>query len=210
MRARIFILITIIGIITAILSGCASSSTPAATQSNRLSSITQLAAGTLKLEGTDQAVTSSQAGELLTLWEAYQSLSNSDTTSQVEEDALVDQIEGALTSEQLTAINDMNLSEQVLSEIMQLSAVNNAASQPASTSGSSTSSSQNTPQNGPGGMLGGPGGDSIMSQIEGTGSTTQSTPVATQSVNNTASIQVSPMVLQALIQMLKTLSQATG
>ena len=50
------------------------------------------ALGTLKLEGTDQVVTASQAGQLLTLWQAYQSLSNSDTSSQVELEALVKQI----------------------------------------------------------------------------------------------------------------------
>jgi hypothetical protein len=212
-KKRSFIYISILTVMAIMLSACAattSTTTEAATYSSRLSTATQLAAGTLKLEGADQAITSSQAGELLTLWQAYQSLSNSDITSQVEEDALVNQIEGAMTSEQLKAIDDMNLSEQTLSEIMQSSAVNDPASLPASTSGSSTSSGQNTPQDGPGGMPGGPGGDSIMSQIDGSGTTTQSTPVVTQSIDNMASPQVSPMILQALIQMLKALSQATG
>jgi len=59
-----------------------------------LSTVTRLALGTLKLEGTDQAVSTSQAAELITFWQAYQSLSNSDTSSDVELEALVKQIQG--------------------------------------------------------------------------------------------------------------------
>ncbi len=59
-------------------------------------------------------------------------------------------------------------------------------------------------------MPGGPGGDSIMSQIDGSGTTAQSTQSPAQSTSNTTSAQVNPMVLQAVIQMLKSLSQVTG
>jgi hypothetical protein len=70
---------------------------------------TQLALGTLQLEGTGTAVSQEQASELLFLWRAHQSLNASGTAAQVELDALVEQIQAAMTSEQLTAIAEMKL-----------------------------------------------------------------------------------------------------
>jgi hypothetical protein len=49
-----------------------------------------------------------------------------------------------------------------------------------------------------------------MSQIDSTGTTTQSTQAAAQTTSNSVFSRVSPVVLQALIQMLKTLSQTAG
>jgi len=69
----------------------------------------QLAIGTLNLEGTDHAVTSEQAAELLPLWEAYQWLHRSDTTSVVELDAVAEQIQGVMTLDQVEAINKLDL-----------------------------------------------------------------------------------------------------
>ena len=56
--------------------------------------------GTLKLEDTDQAITSDQASELLVLWKAMRVLSSSDTTSQAELDALFQQIKDTMTADQ--------------------------------------------------------------------------------------------------------------
>jgi hypothetical protein len=49
-----------------------------------------------------------------------------------------------------------------------------------------------------------------MSQIDSTGTTTQSTQAAAQTTNNLVLSRVNPMVLKTLIQMLKTLNQTTG
>jgi hypothetical protein len=69
----------------------------------------QLMLGTMALDGTSDAVTSDQASTLLTLWKAYQSLQADSSASDVEIQALVQQIEGTMTDAQLTAIADRQL-----------------------------------------------------------------------------------------------------
>jgi hypothetical protein len=68
----------------------------------------KLPAGTLLLENTDLAVTPAQAKELLPLWEMVRSLEGSTTSSQAELDAAIGQIQGAMTKEQLAAIDGMS------------------------------------------------------------------------------------------------------
>ena len=70
----------------------------------------QLALGTFRLEETDYAVDAEQAAALLPLWKAARSLGQSETAASQEVEAVIKQIEGAMTNEQLTAIGAMNLS----------------------------------------------------------------------------------------------------
>lgn len=84
-----------------------------------LSGSTLLLLGTLKLDGTAQAVTAEQAKELLTLWQVYQSLSTSDTAASAEITALEKQIEETMTKEQMQAIQAMNLTPQDSFAILQ-------------------------------------------------------------------------------------------
>jgi hypothetical protein len=77
----------------------------------------KLAAGTLKLEETDLAVTAEQAAELLPLWKAAKSLVDSDNITSEEINAIYDQIEAAMTAEQMDAIEAMELSFEDLSEV---------------------------------------------------------------------------------------------
>jgi hypothetical protein len=74
-----------------------------------LPEVSQLLVGTLKLDGTDLAVTTQQAQELLPLWEAYRSLSTSQTAAPQETTALVTQIRQTMTEAQMTGIADMKL-----------------------------------------------------------------------------------------------------
>jgi hypothetical protein len=78
-----------------------------------------LAIGTLKLEDTAYAVQVNQAAALLPLWQAYNALSSSSTTAQVEVDAVLDQIEESLTADQLKAINEMKLTSTSMGEVFQ-------------------------------------------------------------------------------------------
>jgi hypothetical protein len=80
---------------------------------------TQLLIGTLKLEDTNQPVSAEQAAELLPLWQTMQVLSESDTAAQQETEALVTQIQETMTSEQMQAITDMNLTREDMMSIMQ-------------------------------------------------------------------------------------------
>ena len=79
----------------------------------------QLAIGTLMLESTDHAVTVEQAGELLPNWQMLQALQSSGTAAQAELDAVLNQIQGAMTDEQLMAIKEMQLTPDSMTELAQ-------------------------------------------------------------------------------------------
>jgi hypothetical protein len=79
------------------------------TESIALPQSIQLSVGTLMLEETSQAVTAEQAQELLPLWQMVRALQQSDTAAQVEIEAVLNQIQKAMTPEQLEAIEGMDL-----------------------------------------------------------------------------------------------------
>jgi hypothetical protein len=97
----------------------ASSAQSDASSTGTLSAIAQLAAGTLSLEGSDQAVTADQARTLLPLWQAYRALAQSDTAAPAELEALTAQIRDTMTSAQVEAINKMNLKQADLATLME-------------------------------------------------------------------------------------------
>jgi hypothetical protein len=71
----------------------------------------QLTLGLLELEtNPDLALTPQQATTMLPLWQVLSSLTQSGTSAQAEIDALLKQIQGELTDEQLNAIAAMQLS----------------------------------------------------------------------------------------------------
>ncbi len=76
----------------------------------------QLALGTLNLAGTPAAVSPEQAAALLPLWQAVRATSQSGGGSQTEVNALLTQIEAALTEAQLTAIRDQGLTQTDLQD----------------------------------------------------------------------------------------------
>ena len=77
-----------------------------------LSQAAQLLVGTLKLEGTTNAVNAAEAASLLPLWQAYSQLINSDTAAQAEIDAVLAQIQQTMTKDQVQAITAMKLTRQ--------------------------------------------------------------------------------------------------
>ena len=76
----------------------------------------QLALGIFRLQDTEKAVTPEQARALLPLWQAIQGGS---LQGDAETNAVLKQIEGAMTGEQLAAIAAMQLSRQDLGAWMQ-------------------------------------------------------------------------------------------
>jgi hypothetical protein len=86
---------------------------------NALSIQGQLAAGTLMLEETDLAIDEALATELLPLWQAMQSLSDSDTTAAAEIVAVLNQIQDTMTMEQVAAIAEMMLTEDSLTTMLE-------------------------------------------------------------------------------------------
>jgi hypothetical protein len=81
----------------------------------------QLALGIFRLERTDNAVTPEQAGKLLLLWQAIQGGS---LQSDAETSAVLKQIEGAMTPEQLSAISAMQLTFEDMGTWMQEQGLN--------------------------------------------------------------------------------------
>ncbi|MBU0703800.1 MAG: hypothetical protein KKC18_08020 [Chloroflexi bacterium] len=83
--------------------------------SDALNASNQLLLGTMQLEGTEYAITPEQATTLLPLWRAMQG----GVTAQVEVNALLKQIEGTMTQEQLQAIAAMQLTQDDMLAWMQ-------------------------------------------------------------------------------------------
>lgn len=74
-----------------------------------LSARNQLALGTLRLEGTEHAVTPEQAQTLAFLWQGLKALGGDSMAASEETAAVQQQIEEAMTEAQLQAIRDMQL-----------------------------------------------------------------------------------------------------
>jgi hypothetical protein len=88
---------------------------------NALPVETQLVLGTLKLEGTPQAVDSAMAAQLLPLYTLLKQMAASGTAAQAEIDAVLDQIQGIMTPEQIHAIAAMKLTQTELADYMRFS-----------------------------------------------------------------------------------------
>lgn len=165
-----------------------------------LSTDMKLLVGTLKLEGTDQAVTTAQAAELLPLWQVYSELLTNNTSAQAETDALLAQIEDTMTNEQMQAINAMNFTQQEFLALMQEQGV--GKSLPSASSSNNTTGSQSSgmapPDSGgmpmgdaggggmPMGDAGGPMGSA--GGMSSTGSATSTTPM------NPASLLINSLI----------------
>jgi hypothetical protein len=70
--------------------------------------------GTIKLQGTGNAVDAKTAAALVPLWQAYAQLTSSNTAAQAEIDAIVTQIQDTMTPQRIQAITDMKLTRQDL------------------------------------------------------------------------------------------------
>jgi hypothetical protein len=124
-----------------------------------LSTASILVAGTFKLEGTDLAVTSAQAAQLLPLWQTLKALSNSNTAADEEINALVDQIKGVMTTQQMAKITSLKLTQQDVMSLMSQAGVSpngaNATTTPMAINGFTGG---NNAQGGAGAQGGGAGG----------------------------------------------------
>ncbi|MCX6025233.1 MAG: hypothetical protein NTY23_03065 [Chloroflexi bacterium] len=127
MKKGVVITISMLLVLGLVACGGSSSSTSQASTASKLSTsytgalpaVTQLAAGTLSLEGSELAVSAEQAVALLPLWQAYRALSQSDTTAPAELEALTNQILETMTSAQIDAINAMQLKQADLGSLME-------------------------------------------------------------------------------------------
>lgn len=81
--------------------------------------LNQLVIGSMRLEGPNLAVSSEQASELLPLWKAYRSLTQSDTAAQAEIDALIRQIQASMSTDQLEFIQSLEVSPEEIQAMTQ-------------------------------------------------------------------------------------------
>jgi hypothetical protein len=79
----------------------------------------QLVVGTFKLEGTANAVTAQEAAKLIPLWQVYKDLSVSSSAAPQEVEALAEQIQSTMTSEQVQAITDLKLTRRDIFQTLQ-------------------------------------------------------------------------------------------
>ena len=129
MNKKTLVLLTVAVLLGFMLAACGGSSAQSSTSGSTeaagalagtsLSQVNVLLVGTLKLEDTDQAVTKEEAAQLLPLWQAYLSLSNSQTAAEAEVEALLKQIQSTMTTQQLQAIEAMNLTSTDMLNLMQ-------------------------------------------------------------------------------------------
>jgi len=72
------------------------------------------------LDETAYAIDSQQAAELLPLWKVLLSLTDSDTAAQAEVDAVFASIQDSMTSEQMAAIENMELTMADMAKVMEI------------------------------------------------------------------------------------------
>ena len=86
---------------------------------NALSPALQLVVGTLMLEETDLALDAEMATTLIPYWKLYTTLTESDSTALEELDALVNEIEGLMTTEQINYIVGLELTQESMLTIIE-------------------------------------------------------------------------------------------
>jgi hypothetical protein len=194
------------------LTACGSmkSTSDAATTVTALSQEGQLLVGTIKLESTALAVNADQAGDLLPLWETLQSLAVSSTAAAQEIDAVVSQIKSTMSAEQISGITAMNLTQQDLAAATADAGVSSTTASSTSTTNSSAAQLQTGAAAAGAGNAGGgnPPADmgGNMAAITGAQAAGQAQTGTAQAVTgpSTGTInQVSPALINALVELLK-------
>jgi hypothetical protein len=200
--------LTLVVILSA-CSGTTSANSASKSQQINLTSLTlqnKLGFGILKLEGTSQAVTTSQASTLLPLWMAVKSLNSSNMTSPAEMAALYQQIEDSLTTAQVKAIQNLSLTQTELNTMIQQQRTVTGTS--ARSSSSSSSSNFQSQAGGPGLNSGGipfTGGSSNYAASNGQTSTSGTTVQKTSTVKSAANSasQLNVMFASSVVTLLQ-------
>lgn len=159
MKKKLVLILSLIAILAVSACTAAGTSDGNATQtavnngSSQLPTLSRLVVGTYKLIDSSTPVTQDQAKELVVLWKAYKELETRDSKAQQEVTDLLTQINSLLTTEQIAAIDAMNLSTR---DVMSLVQELGVSASTASTSRTGSSSRANSSAGGgPGGFPGG-------------------------------------------------------
>lgn len=98
----------------------------------------RLALGTLKLEGTPEAVDAAMATKLLPLWQLLAQLNGSTSAAPQEVSAVLDEIRATMSPDQITAIDKMQLTSADVFAVLQQERQANGTSSTGSAGGSSS------------------------------------------------------------------------
>jgi hypothetical protein len=215
-RTTLLLLLMLTLVLTACSGTASSAAAPASSGqggAGELSAPMQVAIGTIKLDGTPNAVTAKQARELLPLWQTLQVLESSDTAATEEKDALVAQIQDTMSKEQTQAITALDLTRRDMASVMASQVQTFGGTQNSGTTRSSGTSGNNgrnfggggggfvggPPPDGGGGFSGGPEAQRQGTQSNGTSQNNGTTGFATPDPN-----RVPTPLIQAVIEYLKT------
>jgi hypothetical protein len=221
MNKKRILSLTAISLLALMLAGCGTGktvSTSASTNTDRLNTSytdaltveSQLVLGTLKLEGTSQAVDSATAAQILPLYSLLEQMTTSGTSAQAEIDAVLDQIQGTMTTDQIHAIAAMKLTQADLQSYLG----QNGGSAPAS---SGTPAGGGFPSDG-GGDAGGPpagftdGGGGAAGGAGSTESNLNQNQIATLQAQKTGTPGFSgtpALLINQLIQLLQKKTQTS-
>jgi hypothetical protein len=205
MKKWMFVTIIVSLMLTLAACGSTQSSNAAATASTTLSLEGQLLVGTFKLENTTLAISSKQASTLLPLWETLESLASSNTAASQEVDAVVSQIESTMSSQQVSSITAMKLTQKDLAAAALDTGTTSTTTSSASTvktsaaqlqTGAGAAAGGNPPADMGGGM---PGATDVQSASQTQTGTSQA--AATPSTGTTD--QVSAAMIKALVALLQ-------
>jgi hypothetical protein len=139
-------------VISLIASACGSSASSASNSTSVMAQGTKLAQGTIGLENTSLAVDSAMAAQLLPLWQLLADLVSSSTAASEEKTAVVEEIQATMTTEQLDAIEKMDLNEVDNGKLTSGAGSSVAAAQTNSQAGSQTIAAATGATIGDGGM----------------------------------------------------------
>jgi len=173
---------------------------------NALPVLTQLLVGTFGLENGDLAVEAAQAAELLPLWKAYRSLSDSDSASSLELEAILDQIQGAMTTEQVRAIAEMQLTGAAMIALAEERGIEMAQGGNRNDLSPEQIETMQAQRSADGSVPGSKGGSGIPGAGDTTGTELSADEIATRQAQRegSGSTGVSPMFFDTLIDLLES------
>ena len=198
-KRPVYIIVLVAVLAVAAWANSARAATTSSSDNSAITPALKLAAGTLNLEGSDQAVDAASAGTLLPLWQLLAQLDTSSSAAPEEITAVVDEIKLNMTSSQLKAIDAMSISQSDLGA----SSGNAGSAVAAKATGTQAASAASDPMLGGDMAAGGApldGGGPMPAGISGSASTVKSP--------SSASTSAAPAVIRQVIQLLQSKVQS--
>ncbi|MCD6424900.1 MAG: hypothetical protein J7L35_05300 [Anaerolineales bacterium] len=169
---------------------------------NALSPALQLVVGTLMLEETDLALDAEMATTLIPYWKLYISLTESDSTAPEEFIALINDIEGLMTTDQINYIVGLELTQESMFTIIdELGIMEDLRSE-----GSGDGTGANRPEGMPAGT--GPGGGQGRSGAEGVDPELMATMQASRAEEGGAG--TNRMIKPLIVKLISQLEEISG